>query len=229
LREELDAAKAQIDTLETERWEGNAARAQELTEALEEQSRSVKKEMRLLKDESDRLATQNSQVLAMLGVRTLERGAVHAFATKPDLVSDAQVVKMLETLNSEIFEAAAYMADSFTFAPEPAKTNEVREACSRATKMLGPTMVLNLTSVRHDEDPLVVQVACQACMVECCRRIIASWCFDGSKAEDALPDLYSRIRKAGKSGVSVNSRAWRWSKHSIQKPTQVQFQGDGGH
>jgi len=106
---------------------------------------------------------------------------------------------MLETVNSEIFEAAAYIADSFAFDSKSLDTNEVKEACTRTSKILGPVMVQNLTSMRHDEDPVVVQIACQACMVECSRRIIASWCFDGSKVEQFLPELYIRIRKTGRS------------------------------
>jgi hypothetical protein len=204
LREELGAAKEQIDQLvpETRSLKENLAQTQESNVVLEEQSRSLKKEILLLREESSRLAMQNSQVLAMLGVRTLEREEAHAFAAKPDLVSDAVVLKMLEELNAEIFETAAYMADSFTFSIKQTKTDDMRDAYSRATKMLGSAMVLSLTSVRHDDDPLIVQIACQACMVECCRRIISSWCFDGSKAEEALPDIYSRIRKTGKSEVS---------------------------
>lgn len=210
LREELDAAKKQIDQLvpETRSLKDNLAQAQESNVVLEETSRSQTKEIQLLREESNRLAMQNSQVLAMLGVRTLEREEVYAFAAKPDLVSDAEVLKILEELNAEIFETAAYIADSFSFSVKQTKTDEVKDAYSRATKMLGSAMVLGLTSVRHDEDPLIVQVACQACMVECCRRIISSWCFDGSKAEEVLPDIYTRIRKTGKFGASTHSRAY---------------------
>jgi hypothetical protein len=147
-----------------------------------------------------RITAHNARVLAMLGVRSLERGDVHAFATKPDLVSDTQVAKMLKELNAEIFEASVYMAYYFTFAAKPAKTDEMREVCSRVTKMLGSTMVLGLASVRHDEDPMIIQIAFQACMIEWSRRTIGSWCFDGSKAEEVLRDLYTRIRKAGQSG-----------------------------
>jgi len=183
-------------------------RSQELNDVLEEQLRGLKNENQVLKDESQRITAQNSQVLAMLGVRSLERGEAHAFATKPDLVSDTEVVKMLEKLNAEIFEAAAYMADSFVFARKSTKTDEVKEAYSRTSKMVGSKMVLCLTSVQHGEDPLIVQIACQACMVECSRRIISSWCFDGSTTEDVLPDLYGRIRKAEAHAGGVSGR-WR--------------------
>jgi hypothetical protein len=207
---ELKLARERIDKLtpETKSLKETLTRKQELNDVLEEQLHSLKTEVQLLKDESSRVTAQNSQVLAMLGVRSLERGETDAFTTTPDLVSDAEVVKTLEQLNAEIFEASAYMADSFVFALKPASTDEVREAFSRTSKMLGSKMVLSLTSVRHDEDPLIVQIACQACMVECSRRIIASWCFDGSKTEDVLPDLYGRIRKAEAHAGGVSGR-WR--------------------
>jgi hypothetical protein len=193
---------AQVDSLRRE-----LARSQEQGDMLKEQSRGLEKGNLLLKNDSALIKTQNSQILAMLGVRSLEQQGSNALA-KPDLVSDSEVVKMLETLNSEIFEAAAYIADSFVYEPKSFDTNEAKEACTRTNKILGPMMVQNLTSMRHDEDPLVVQIACQACMVECCRRIIASWCFDGSKVEQFLPELYSRIRKAEAQAGAVSGR-WR--------------------
>jgi hypothetical protein len=202
LANELEKAKERINKLApaAEGLTDELGQVLKSNEALKKESHGLKKEIQLLKDETRRITAQNAQVLAMLGVHSLERGDAHAFATKPDLVSDTQVAKMLKELNTEIFEASAYMADSFTFAVKPAKTDEMREACTRVTRMLGSTMVLGLTSVQHDEDPLIVQIACQACMIEWSRRTIDSWCFDGSKAEEVLPDLYSRIRKAGQSG-----------------------------
>jgi len=213
LREELEAAKGQIDTLvpETESLKEQVRRLHELNELdgeLREQSGCLKKEIQLLKDESRRLTTQHSQALATLGVHTLERGDTYAFVTKPDLVSDLEVVKMLQELNTEIFETAAYMADSFTYGRKAAMADEVRKADTRAIRMLGSTMALNLVSVRHDEDPLIIQIACQACMVECCRRIISSWGFDGSDVEDVLPDLYNKIRDAETHAMEVSGR-WR--------------------
>jgi hypothetical protein len=192
-REELAKLMAQIGSLKSD-----LARSQERNEMLKEQSRSLEKGSLLLKTESSRIRTQNSQILAMLGFRSFEQTGSDALASKPDLVSDAEVAKMLEALNSEIFEAAAYIADSFEFDPKPFNTTEVKEACARTNKMLGPMMVQNLTSIRHDEDPVIVQITCQACMIECSRRIISSWCFDGSKAEQFLPELYGRIRTAGR-------------------------------
>lgn len=191
-REEHAKLMEQIGDLQEE-----LARSQEHNEMLKEQSRTLERGNLLLQTESSRIRAQNSQILAMLGLRSLEQPGSDSLAARQDLVSDAEVAKMLETLNSEIFEAAAYIADSFEFDPEPFHTSEFKEACTRVNKILGPTMMQNLTSIRHDEDPLIVQIACQASMVDSMRRIIASWCFDGSKVEQFLPELYGKIRAAG--------------------------------
>jgi len=153
LANELEKAKERINKL--------APAAEGLTDGLGQvlelnDMLKMKEEIQLMKDETRHITAQNARVLTMLGVRSLERGDVHAFATKPDLVSDTQVVKMLKELNAEIFEVSVYMAYYFTFAAKPAKTDEMREACSRVTKMLGSTMVLCLASVKHDEDPMIV-------------------------------------------------------------------------
>jgi hypothetical protein len=229
MRAGLDVAKEQIDQLvpETKNLKQNLALSHELNGTLEEQLDSLKKEVLVLKDELERVTTHNSQTLASLGIRTLERGEAHAFVTKSDLVSEAEVMKMLRELNGEIFEAGAYMADSFTFSPNPAMTNEVKGAYTKVTQWLGPTMALSLLSVRHDEDPLIVQIACQTCMVESCKRIMSSWCFDGSKAEAVLPDLYSRIQNTGKF-IYLLLVTRQISGCSIQKPTPVLSREDGG-
>jgi hypothetical protein len=153
LADKLQVAKERINKL--------APAAEGLTDGLGQvlelnDMLKIKEEIQLMKDETRHITAQNARVLTMLGVRSLERGDVHAFATKPDLVSDTQVVKMLKELNAEIFEVSVYMAYYFTFAAKPAKTDEMREACSRVTKMLGSTMVLCLASVEHDEDPMIV-------------------------------------------------------------------------
>lgn len=204
LRAEAKAANeyAAKLTATTSSLKDSLGRDGERIQNLIEQSRSLEKSNGLLAEESIRVKAQNSQVLAMLGVCSLEQ--LEGVTTKADLISDTESMKILKRLNDEIFETAAYMADSFTFKAQSTDADDIKEgAFSGVKKVLGPTMVQNLSSIRHDEDPLLVQIACQASMVECCRRIVTSWSLDGSKAEQFIPELYNRIRKSGKSSIKT--------------------------
>lgn len=196
LRQEIKSANDEIERLRalSSSLTGERIRSQESSSVLKEQARSLEKENSIMNEEIQRLTGQNTQVLTLLGIRTADERSQFI---RQDLSSEADAVKKLAALNSEIYDAAAYMSDSFTYELQVPKTTEVRDALERTPKMLGSTTVSALTSKRHDEDPLMVQIAFQFCMVECCRRIITSWCFDGSKVEEALPALYDRIRKTG--------------------------------
>ncbi|KAF7982972.1 hypothetical protein HWV62_24562 [Athelia sp. TMB] len=208
LREEIRVAKGEIERLRalSDGLSGERIRLQESSGVLQEQKGSLEKENSILNDEVHRLTTQNTQVLTILGIRAADDRSPYI---RQDLSSEADATKKLAGLNSEIYDAAAYMSDSFTYELQPSKTNEIRDAYERVTKALGSPLVSALTSKRHDEDPLMVQIAFQYTMVECCRRIITSWCFDGSRVEEALPALYDRMRKteAQAGTVSMNWRA----------------------
>ena len=184
--EEEDRLLAQVqnlrETLETEKKRGDS---------LQEQLSALQMANSLLKSEAKDISEQNSRILGMLSSRSCGTPAAS------DPVEETEIVQKLRRLNEEIFETAAYISESFAFDGGVRKLDDLKEACTRARKALGSATLQKLVSIRHDEDPLLVQIACQSGMVECCRKIISSWGCDGSKADQFLPELFSRLKKSG--------------------------------
>lgn len=112
------------------------------------------------------------------------------------------VIGLLDTLNSEIFQTAAFMADSLSYTNSGALSAQIsKEAIKRSTQTIGQPIVLILRSrlaqTNADFDPLPIQIALQACLVDSCMRIISSWYPGHWEYSDFLSTIYSRIQGTG--------------------------------
>lgn len=196
LRERLDEAKRESDRLlaQVEKLKETLGAEKERGSLLQEQLNGLEKVNRLLKSEYKDISDQNSRIVAMLNSRSC---GSESTPTTSNPVEETEIVQKLRRLNEEIFEAAAYMSESFPFDSKVRRIDDLKEACTRARKVLGSVALHKLVSIRHDEDPLLVQVTLQSGMAECCRKIISSWGCDGSKADQLLPELFSRLKKSG--------------------------------
>ncbi|KAF9465193.1 hypothetical protein BDZ94DRAFT_1254765 [Collybia nuda] len=121
------------------------------------------------------------------------------------------VVGLLDTLNSEIFQAAAFMADSLSYASSSTlSAQKIKEAVERSSQTIGRPMVLILRSrlaqTNAEFDPLPIQIALQACLIDSCMRIISSWYPGHWEYGDFLSTIYSRIQDTVGKKVSVK---WR--------------------
>jgi len=164
--------------------------------ALEQKLQRQEQDTKILQTESHELQAQHARTLTLLETRTLELKGAQAFLTKSDSLSGAEVTLMVEGLNSEILQTAAFVADSFEFSgTQTYWGSEQNEAYKRVEHMLGQKMAMILTSVRHSEDPMMIQIALQSCLVYCSAMIGRAWCFE--KSHEILERVYANIRQAG--------------------------------
>lgn len=166
---------------------------------LEEQLILQADELKAVKDHAHQMMSQHSQIVELLETRTAELSGSQAFLTKADLLSGAEVISMVEALNTEILQLAAFMADSCKFQRRETRQDESKEmqdAYSHATESLGQGIVHLLRSTSHDDDRTPVQIALQACMNILCEHFVKSWCLD-AKQNDVLAGVYERIWEAG--------------------------------
>ncbi len=126
----------------------------------------------------------------LLDVRTRELQDARTYLDTADLVSGEDVVSMAEALNAEIFQTAAYIADSSAFG---AKCRLV--VTEEVDPWLGADFVEILRSGKDAEARVqCVQVALQASLVRSCMATIAMWHPD-PKIDEGLRQLYSKIQK----------------------------------
>jgi hypothetical protein len=175
------------------------AQSQHQGRVQQQQLQRQEQENKILQTESHQLKDQYAHTAALLETRTSELKGAQAFLTKADSLSGAEVTSMVEGLNSEILQTAAFMADSFEFAgPLPPTAMERNEARERIEYMLGKRMSTMLSSVQHSEDPMLVQIALQSCLVWHCVCFIQALSFgESSDAYKVIENIYQRVKQAG--------------------------------
>ena len=108
---------------------------------------------------------------------------------------EQELVSLLDNLNSEVYQAAACLADLLESRSQNRTKAAVRTRASmdeaRVAKMLGKEMT---DVLKTKVDPLVIQVALQMCMNYCCVKIIQSWCPGMWNYSDFLSTLFTSIR-----------------------------------
>jgi hypothetical protein len=185
LRRELHESQKQLE------------QCQHRNRALEEQLHCREKDIQAAQDRSEEMKLQHGLTRKLLEARTLELQGAQSFLTTADALSGAEVSLMVEELNGEIFQMAAFMVDSFKF-QETRTGDDQTGARTRTREILGSTMLDLLSSIRHSEDPLVIQIALQACMTKFARWAIVMWHLDSSNGQSLLVGIHSQLRGSGR-------------------------------
>ena len=151
---------------------------------------------------------QRSQTTKMLEDRTAELKGAQAFLTTADRYSGADIIKMAESLNTEIFQASAMMAEVLVETPvieDCVQKRQDNQACKNCLdhgpKLMGSRLFDHLIakSTEIRVDPLPLQLALQALLTCWCVHEVN--CFCGGPAEKSLKEIYKRIYKSRKSFV----------------------------
>jgi len=202
LEEDVGNAKKRLEQVEREL---ELSRVQ--NQKLVERGKSLATEVQWLNGETQRLNHDHAQTVELLQTRTAELKGAQAFLTKADRLSGADVIGMVEGLNSEIMQIAAFMAESFVSEEKMMKrgvtaseeeSDELKDARGQATEVLGTNMVDLLRTFQHQDDPILLQIAFQACMCAYTHWIISSWYFEDPEIEHVLSEIFARVREAGK-------------------------------
>jgi hypothetical protein len=198
----LQAREKQVRGLESNLEEMTKVQNQRQAEATERRIRMLEDQVR--RQVSELRASKN---------QTRSGSIYRAGLTRE---SQSGVISLVDTLNTEIFQASAFMADSLHYDGQGSATGQrVKEAIERASKTMGKPMVLvlrwRLTQNEMEFDPLPIQIALQACIVSCCMKIMASWYPGHWEYADFLATIYSRIQGSGTSYYLERIQAYHYS------------------
>ncbi|PIL34584.1 hypothetical protein GSI_03363 [Ganoderma sinense ZZ0214-1] len=145
---------------------------------------------------------------ALLDRRSAELRDAQAYLSHPDDVADAEVLHLVERINSRIFQTAASIADAFQ--SQYGKQKDIQasqEAATRVRGFLGSKLLHALSTVDYSRDPSVVQTALQAAFVSFVAWLCATWDFGATGRKNALPKIYQHIRKTEQQSVAGRWRA----------------------
>ncbi|KAJ7036715.1 hypothetical protein C8F04DRAFT_1094179 [Mycena alexandri] len=163
--------------------------------------------------EKSRLEIEHTETLDLLAAKTADLAEVRTKLAHEDRLTDQAVLVLVQALNTEIKETAAFLADSFEFEERKdgggvqSHSEEMEEVYERATEILGPELVEVLRTADHHHDPALVRLAFQGGMIEYARWMSGSWFFEDPEDEQLLADIYQRVRTAQDQVVAGRWRA----------------------
>ncbi|KAG6918268.1 hypothetical protein DXG01_015642 [Tephrocybe rancida] len=217
IREKEEALAAHLKEVEDGKRrlvekDGSLREAQKNHQALATQLGHRDRELRRREEELQQHKHEHALTVQLLETRTLELKGAEAFLTKADILSGADVIALVNTLNSEIYQTAAMVAEAFEFKAkeEGAKEEDedgMAEVYASATDMVGPQMVEMLKSSGHREDPTIVQIAFQAAMAAYSHWIVRTWNLEDPDNDIGVSKVYKGIRDAEEQAVSGRWRA----------------------
>ncbi|KAF7289698.1 hypothetical protein MIND_01342900 [Mycena indigotica] len=207
----LEAAEARLESAvdAAQRREVEQQRAME----------SLKAEQAALNEQLQDLLATNAQISQDHNDALQLLDAARARLPPDDRLTDHAVLVLVQALNTELAEAAAFFADAFEFEdkahapPVDYTTPELADVLERATEILGAEMVAALRSASHHADARRVRHAVQGGLAEYARWMSAAWFFADPDDEQLLADIYQRIRATPALSQAAAGR-WRALTHA---------------
>lgn len=146
-------------------------------------------------------------------IRASELTAAQTFLTTEDTISVAEVIRMVEVLNEEIYRTAAFIADTLVdkYLHTEAKSETVRDGIPDELAIveivLGKRMVELLHAAQSPEDAVTItQAALQAGLITWCYNETGSWSSDWGY-HCKMRDLYKQVKMTGK---RICSNVYMW-------------------
>lgn len=166
--------------LKCERSEKEAAleRAEETSDKLED----VEKQLSRWKEKAGettrelrRLTTQHEQMSSLLDTRTAELRDAQAYLSKTDAVADADVERMVVTLNEQIFQLSAQISDEVTSWGFVGEDCALQAAWDRMSSLVGSPVANRLLSTPEPDKNIWVQLGLQAILAVHASWLIVAW------------------------------------------------------
>ena len=168
-------------------------------QALQEELRLKEQEIKALQTASHHKEVTHSQVVALLETRTSELEGAQIFLTKADTFSGADLILMVEGLNTDILETAAYITDTFDFGQSSQAISTRRQQSVHESVESGLGKIMTNLLMQHGRDQMLIQIAVQAYLSRWCHHIASVWIIDAQNTglSDTLADLYEIISANG--------------------------------
>ena len=202
--------------VERERMRREQMEAEKQIRDLQGKNQNLEDELNILKGTLHFIQDKHLHTVKLLEERTadLKGTRTQPLLTTLDHYAGAEILKMVEALNAEIFQGAALVAellgDGIAFeVDEPRKIAQLtRDDRDYLTQFIGPKLIQHLStkSKQVQVDPFPLQLAAQA--------ILTSWCvfmvdsFYPERASGDLKKMYRRIWESGR-----RSRTFHAQKH----------------
>ncbi|KAF8653602.1 hypothetical protein AX16_003846 [Volvariella volvacea WC 439] len=134
------------------------------------------------------------------------------YMTRTDSWSGAQLLQAVHDLNSEILQFAASATDSCSYDKDsrPSSSRSI-QAMHDTSARLGQNLSRNLSNRDHSQDPLLLQLALQGCVIACIMKSLSTFCMGSpSKSDLILSQIYAHMSVAE---LQPTTSRWRALTH----------------
>ena len=204
-------AKANI---ERERVSREQMEAKMQIRDLQGNNQKLEEELNILKGTLRGVQDKLMHTAKLLDERTADLKGAQTFLTTDDRYAGAEIMKMVEALNAEIFQGAALVSEPIGDGNASEVNGRRRNAqLTRSdrdylTKFIGPTLVEHLStkSKQVQVDPFPLQLAVQAILTRWCIIMVNS--YHPGPASSDLKEIYRRIWESGRRSRTKKRVEW---------------------
>jgi hypothetical protein len=140
------------------------------------------------------LRTRLNSALSATESQSADLASLRTLLPKPDTVTDTDIIKLVGRLNAEIFQAAALLAEACSSVKtRPLQEMDNRTAGTRVKEMFSTKFVDLVQNVPHENNPAVLRIAFQACLVVFADWISAAWHFQADPAPQFFGEVYKNV------------------------------------
>jgi hypothetical protein len=190
--------------IERERVSREQTEAKKQIRDLQGKNQKLGEELNILKGTLRGVQDKHLHTVKLLEERTADLKGAQTFLTTVDRYAGAEIMKMVEALNAEIFQGAALVSellgDDNTFKVDERRRNAqlTRGDGDYLTQFIGPKLTEHLStkSKQIQVDPFPLQLAVQAILTSWCVFMVDSF-YPGPAGSD-LKEIYRRIWESGR-------------------------------
>ena len=200
LAEEMERKKSEFVTTTSRLQEENHGLAQQLQEQtnradlLTTELNQVKDVAAIREKDLEALQVHLHSTLSTVESQSADLANIPTHLPEPDTVADTSAIELVGRLNAEIFQAAALLAEACsTVKTRPPQDIGNHAASTRVKEMFGPKFVHLVQNVPHENNPAVLRIAFQACIVVFADWISAAWHFQTNPAPQFFGDVYRNV------------------------------------
>jgi len=203
LQDENERLLSHINSITSEVATKEQAAARRITE-IESRNQQQEEEIRTLRQRILQSDEKQVNTDRLLQARTADLKGVETFLTTADEYSGAEIMMMVESLNGEIFQISAFMAETLENESQVATPEEHEKNITRFRKALefsrnhiGANLFSHLkdNAAKVRADALPLQLGLQALLTTWCTFLVRSWA--SGPFDDDLQKLYKYIRNSG--------------------------------
>ena len=171
---------------------------------LQGKNQKLEDELNILKVTLRGVQDKQLHTVKLLEERTADLKVAQTFLTTVDRYAGAEIMKMVEALNAEIFQGAALVSellgDGNALKVDGRRKNAQLTGSDRSTlsRFIGPKLTEHLSTKSEQvrADPFPLQLAIQAIFTSWCVSMVDS--FYPLSASDELKEIYRRIWESGR-------------------------------